>query len=104
MKQQTLTMADDESAGFEKYRRQSPHDVFSETINEIMPWMQLCEVVEPHSPTAEGGRPAIGVEPLLCMHFVQHCFNLPDVACEEALPDSTALKQFVGIDLGRERS
>jgi IS5 family transposase len=39
------------------------------------------------------------------MYFVQHGFNLADVACEEALPllDSTALRRFVGIGPGRER-
>ncbi|MBB5406904.1 IS5 family transposase [Paraburkholderia sp. HC6.4b] len=40
---------------------------------------------------------------MLRMHFVQHWFNLADEACEEALLDSTALRRFVGIDLGRER-
>ena len=37
------------------------------------------------------------------MYFVQHWFNLADAACEDALLDSTALRRFVGIDLGRER-
>lgn len=37
------------------------------------------------------------------MYFVQHWFNLSDEACEDALLDSTALRRFVGIDLGRER-
>lgn len=37
------------------------------------------------------------------MYFVQHWFNLADEACEEVLLDSTALRRFVGIDLGRER-
>ncbi len=36
------------------------------------------------------------------MNFVQHWFNQADEACEEALFDSTALRRFVGIDLGRE--
>jgi IS5 family transposase len=40
---------------------------------------------------------------MLRMHFVQHWFNLADEACEEALLDSTALRRFVGIDLGCER-
>jgi IS5 family transposase len=40
---------------------------------------------------------------MLRMYFVQHWFNLADQACEEALLDSTALRRFVGIDLGRER-
>jgi IS5 family transposase len=34
---------------------------------------------------------------------VQNWFNLADEACEDALLDSTALRRFVGIDLGRER-
>ena len=37
------------------------------------------------------------------MYFVQQWFNLADAACEDALLDSTALRRFVGIDLGRER-
>jgi IS5 family transposase len=37
------------------------------------------------------------------MYLVQQWFNLADAACEDALLDSTALRRFVGIDLGRER-
>ena len=40
---------------------------------------------------------------MLRMYFVQHWFNLADAACEDALLDITALRRFVGIDLGRER-
>jgi hypothetical protein len=39
---------------------------------------------------------------MLCIHFIQHWFNLADLACEEALYDSASLRRFVGIDLGRE--
>jgi IS5 family transposase len=37
------------------------------------------------------------------MYFVQQWFNLADEACEEALLDSSALRRFVGVNLGRER-
>ena len=40
---------------------------------------------------------------MLRIHFLQHWFNLADLACEEALYDSASLRRFVGIDLGRER-
>lgn len=40
---------------------------------------------------------------MLRVYFVQHWFNLPDEACEEALLDSVSLRRFVGIDLDRER-
>jgi IS5 family transposase len=103
MKQQTLAMAVDQGAGFEQYRRPTKRDVFLQTMNDIVPWAQLCEVIEPYYPKGEGGRPPIGLERMLRMHFVQHWFNLADDACEEALLDSTSLRRFVGIDLGRER-
>lgn len=72
-------------------------------MNEIVPWHALCEVIEPHYPKSGNGRPPVGLERMLRMYFVQHWFNLADEACEEALLDSTALRGFVGIDLGRER-
>jgi IS5 family transposase len=103
MKQTTLAMAADQGAGFEQYRRPTKRDVFLQAMNEIVPWSQLCEVIEPYYPKGEGGRPPIGLERMLRMHFVQHWFNLADEACEEALLDSTSLRRFVGIDLGRER-
>ena len=41
---------------------------------------------------------------MLRMYFAQHWFNLADAACADALLHSTALRHFVGIDLGRERA
>ena len=96
-------MAVDQGAGFERYRKPTKRDVFLQTMNQIVPWAQLCEVVEPHYARGVGGRPPIGLERMLRMHFVQHWFNLADEACEEALLDSASLRRFVGIDLGRER-
>ena len=60
-------------------------------------------MIEPHDPKAGNGRPPIGLERMLRMHFAQHWFSLADEACEDALLDSPALRRFVGIDLGRER-
>ena len=102
MKQQTLAMAADQGAGFEQYRRVTKRDVFLATMNEIVPWPELCAVIEPHYPKPGNGRPPVGLERMLRMYFVQHWFNLADEACEEALYDSASLRRFAGIDLGRE--
>jgi len=102
MKQQTLAMAADQSASFERYRKPTRRDEFLATMNAIVPWVQLCDVVQPHYPKGVGGRPPIGLERMLRIHFIQHWFNLADEACEEALYDSASLRRFVGIDLGRE--
>jgi IS5 family transposase len=36
------------------------------------------------------------------IYFLQHWFNLSDPPVEEALYDSSAMRHFGGIDLGRE--
>ena len=60
-------------------------------------------VIEPVYPKADGpGRPPVGIERRLRLHCLQPWFNLSDPGVEEALYDSRAMRQFVGIDLGRE--
>lgn len=100
MKQQTLAMAADQ--GFEQHRKPTRRTVFLDTMDKIVPWPALCAIIEPHYPKKGNGRPPIGLERMLRLHFIQHWFNLADFACEEALYDSTSLRRFVGIDLGRE--
>ena len=100
MKQQTLAVAADQA--FESYRKPTRRDEFLRTMEAIVPWSALCEVIEPFYPKAGNGRPPIGLERMLRIHFIQHWFNLADLACEEALYDSASLRRFVGIDLGRE--
>jgi IS5 family transposase len=103
MKQQTLAMAADQDNGFEHSRKPTRREEFLRTMQTIVPWAALCQVIEPHYPKAGNGRPPIGLERMLRIHFLQHWFNLADLACEEALYDSASLRRFVGIDLGRER-
>ncbi len=103
MKQQTLAVAADQNAQYEQYRKPTRRDEFLATMERVVPWAELCSVIEPHYPKAGNGRPPVGLERMLRMLFVQHWFNLADQACEEALLDSTALRRFVGIDMGRER-
>jgi IS5 family transposase len=95
-------MAADQGAGFERYRKPTRRDEFLQTMEAIVPWTALCAVIEPYYPKGVGGRPPIGLERMLRIHFLQHWFNLADVACEEALYDSASLRRFVGIDLGVE--
>ena len=54
-------------------------------------------------PRPSNVRPQVGLARMFRMYFVQHGCNLADEACGEALLDSTSLRRFVGIDLGRER-
>jgi len=88
---------------FERYRKPTRRERFLEEMNRVVPWADLAAAIEPVYPKAEGpGRPPVGVERMLRIHFLQHWFNLSDPAVEEALYDSRAMRHFVGIDQGRE--
>jgi IS5 family transposase len=46
----------------------------------------VAGVIEPFYPTPTGaGRRPIGLERMLRIHCLQHCFNLSDPAAEESL-------------------
>lgn len=88
---------------FEQYLKPTRREQFLEETNHVVPWGDLVATIEPVYPKAEGpGRPPVGVERMLRLHCLQQWFNLSDPAVEEALYDSRALRQFVGIDLGCE--
>ena len=88
--------------GFERYAKKTKRALFLEEMERVVPWGELCELIEPHYPKAGNGRQPVGVERMLRIYFLQQWFNLSDPAVEEALCDSLAMRRFVGIDLGRE--
>jgi transposase, IS5 family len=98
MKQRTLAMM----TRFERYTKKTKRALFLEEMEQVVPWRALGGLIEPHYPKAGNGRPPVGVERMLRIYFLQQWFNLSDPAVEEALYDSAALRQFVGIDLGQE--
>jgi IS5 family transposase len=88
--------------GFERYTKKTRREVFLEEMEQVVPWRELCALIEPYYPKPGNGRPPVGVERMLRMYFLQQWFNLSDPAVEEALYDSAVMRQFVGLDLGRE--
>src|SRR5579859_6723278 len=98
MKQRTLAM----TTGFERYGKKTKRAQFLEDMEQVVPWQKLCALIEPYYPKAGKGRHPVGVERMLRVYFLQQWFNLSDPAVEEALYDSVVMRQFVGIDLGRE--
>jgi IS5 family transposase len=69
MKQQTLAMAADQGENFERFRRPTRRDEFLAKMDSLVPWADLCAVIEPHYPKAGNGRPPIGLERMLRMYF-----------------------------------
>ena len=99
MKQMTLAAA----KGFEVHGRATRKAEFLARMEALVPWAEFCALIEPYYPKAGGGRPPRGMERMLRMYCIAIWFNLGDEACEDALYDIAAVRDFCGIDLSRER-
>jgi len=88
--------------GFERYSKKTRRAAFLEEMEQVVPWAELCALIEPVYPKEGQGRPPVGVKRMLRIYFLQQWFNLSDPAVEEALYDSVVMRDFAGIDLGRE--
>ena len=81
MRQQSFAQVD-----FERYRKPTRRERFLAQMEQIIPWGELCALIEPYYPKPEGaGRRPVGLERMLRIHFLQHWFGLSDPGVEEAL-------------------
>ena len=94
-----LTLA---TTGFERYAKNTRRAAFLAEMDRTVPWRELSALIEPVYPKPGNGRPPVGPERMLRIYFLQLWFNLSDPAVEEALHESVSMRQFAGIDLGRE--
>lgn len=84
-------------------RKTTRRERFLAELERITPWSELLSALVPFYPKGEGrGRPPMGLERMLRMYIVQQSLGLSDEGIEDALYDSHAIRNFVGIDLGRE--
>ena len=88
-------------ASFEKYARPSRREQFLGTMEKVVPWSEVEALIAPYYPKAGNGRQPVGLSIMLRIYFLQHWFNLSDPGAEDALYESTVLRRFTGVDLGR---
>ncbi len=97
MKQLTLA----HQSEFQRYSKKTRREQFLEEMDAVMPWAELFTLIAPHYAKGEVGRKPVGLEIMLRVYFLQQWFALSDPAVEDALYESSVLRRFVGIDLGR---
>jgi IS5 family transposase len=88
--------------GFERFGKTTRRAAFLAEMDKVVPWKDLCQLIEPVYPKPGNGRRPVGLERMLRIYFLQQWFDLSDPAVEEALYESTSMRRFAGIDLGRE--
>ena len=85
-------------------KRKTRREKFLGEMERVVPWAALMALIEPHYPkSGRVGRPPIGLQRMLRMYFLQQWYSLSDEGLEDALYDSQAMREFVGIDLAREQ-
>ena len=91
------------SAEYAMKKKRTRREKFLIEMERVVPWGCLIAVIEPLYPTSgRVGRQPIGVARMLRMYCMQQWYGLADEALADALYDSQALRDFVGIDLSRE--
>jgi IS5 family transposase len=91
------------SAEYAGKNRMTRREKFLGEMAQVVPWAALEAVIEPHYPkSGRVGRPPIGVPLMLRMYFLQQWFGLSDDALEDAVYDSCAMREFLGIDLSMQ--
>ncbi len=93
-----MTFADTEYAG---KRKQTRKELFLIEMDQVVPWKGLVALIKPYYPKDEGGRPAYPLMAMLRVHLMQNWFGYSDPAMEEALYETTILRQFAGLSLER---
>ena len=94
MKQTTFA-----STAWEKKGKVTRRERFLAEMDQVIPWGQMLQLIEPHYPKAGNGTQPMPMERMLRIYFMQQWFNLSDPAMEDALYDSESMRRFAGIEL-----
>jgi Transposase domain (DUF772) len=93
MKQLTFS-----ATGFEGCGKTTRRAAFLAEMERVVPWTQLCALIEPFYPKPGNGRPPLGLERMLRIYFLQQWFNLSDpgdtaLSLERPFPSVFAAKE-----------
>ena len=87
-----LTFGDAEGMGKRKRTRK---EIFLAEMDKVVPWAELLALIAPHYPKmGRPGRQPYALVTMLRVHFLQQWYALSDPAMEEALYETTILRQF----------
>ena len=59
------------ATGFERHAKVTRRAAFLAEMDRVVPWRDLCALIEPVYPKAGHGRPPIGLERMLRVYFLQ---------------------------------
>lgn len=90
------------SLAYSEKKKVTRRDKFLGEMDQVVPWRELEELIDPVYPDIGNGRPPIGLSRMLRIYCMQQWFNLADEAMEDSLYDSESMRRFAGIELSRD--
>lgn len=81
-------------------KKTTRREKFLAEMEGVVPWGDICELIEPHYPKAGMGRRPMPLERMVRIYFLQQWFSLSDPGAEDELYDSESMRRFARIDLG----
>lgn len=88
---------------YQQRRKTTKRETFLKEMEKHIPWTDWVKEIEPYYPSGNRGRKPIEIETMLRMLLLQVWFNLSDEGIEDAIYDSYAMKQFMGIRFDEEQ-
>jgi IS5 family transposase len=90
---------------YSQKKKQTRREKFLTEMDQVIPWDDLCALIEPHYPKptkTRGGRVPLPLVTKLRIYCLQQFYDLSDPGAEEALYDSESMRRFAGIELGED--
>jgi len=85
------------SLAYENKKKKTRREQFLEEMNQVIPWSELTQIIEPYYPKAGSGRQPMPLERMLRIYFMQQWYGLSDPAMEDALYDIESMRRFAEI-------
>ena len=70
-------------------------------MENLLPWSQQLEVIDPFYPKVGNGRPPYPLETMFRIHCMQQWYSLGDEATEDALYEIALMRQFALLSLDK---
>ena len=93
MKQQSFSNLE-----YENRKKRTRKDILLETLEEILPWTEWTEAVQPYYYNKRRGRKPVGIESMIRMYIMQEVFGLSAESAEDGIYDSYAMRSFMNLD------
>lgn len=98
MRQQTFTNIE-----YNQRKKKTRREEFLDAMDTIIPWSAWIEMILPFDLSGKRGRPVKSIETILRMYLMQIWFNLSDIAIEDTIYDSYAMRSFIRIDFNEKQ-